>query len=158
MFLMFHHLSLMPPPPFLAWTAAVKTHDACQAAESKLAISLSNGVTAGPCWPLNCLWWRKQLLVVTLVWHCLLAARLFSASRSHFRLKSPFWQRRTLNAGDWSICCKIQGGDCLHTSCDSAGVPALSVVLGFVLEGPPTPPNPHFSLFLVGVLSLHNEF
>lgn len=122
----------------------MKTHDACQAEESKLAISLSNGVTAGLCWPLNCLWWRKQLLVATLVWHCLLAARLFSASRSHFRLKSPFWQRRTLNAGDWSICCKIQGGHCLHTSCDSAGVPALSEVLGFVLEGPPPPPQPPF--------------
>lgn len=31
----------------------------CQAADTKLSISLSNGVTAGLCWPFNSLRWRQ---------------------------------------------------------------------------------------------------
>lgn len=76
----------------------------CQAVDPELSISLSNGVTPGLCWPLNSLRWRRRPPAAALVWHSLLAACLFSAGRSHFRVKSWVWQRGTFNAEDWSIC------------------------------------------------------
>jgi len=73
-----------------------------QAADSKLSISLSNGVTAGLCWPLNSLRWRRRPpAAAALVWHSLLAACLFSTSWSHFRVKIWIWERRTFNA--WGL-------------------------------------------------------
>lgn len=62
----------------------------CQTPDAKLSISLCNGVTTGLCWPLNCLRWRRRPPFAAFVWHCLLAACLFSASRSHFRWKAGF--------------------------------------------------------------------
>lgn len=75
-----------------------------QAADTKLSISLSNGVMVGLCWPLNSLQWRRRPLAAASVWHSLLAACLISAGWSHFRVKSWAWQRRTFSAGDWWIC------------------------------------------------------
>lgn len=129
----------------------------CQAADSKLSISLSNGVTAGLCWPLNSLRWRRWPPAAALVWHSLLAACLFSARRSHFRVKSWVWQRRTFNAGDWSIWGEIWRWGCLHTSSDRAGVSNLVVPSGLSLQIPPRP-RAHLLLYDLCLLYFLRQF